>query len=67
MKFKKYIEPEICILLFDEYEDVLTASGDTPVADDNITADEEMAGYMGDNGVSSAVSISINEIQVTGE
>lgn len=66
MKFKKYIEPEICILLFDEYEDVLTASGDTPVAD-NITADEEMADYMGGNGVSSAVSISINEIQVKGE
>lgn len=64
MKFKKYIEPEICILLFDEYEDVLTASGDTTY---NITADEEMADYMGDNGVSSAVSISINEIQVKGE
>lgn len=66
MKFKKYIEPEICILLFDEYEDVLTASGDTPV-DNNITADEEMADYMSGTGVDSAVSINISEIQVKGE
>lgn len=66
MKFKKYIEPEICILLFDEYEDVLTACGDTPVAD-NTTADEEMAGYMSGTGVDSAVSINISEIQVKGE
>lgn len=64
MKFKKYIEPEICILLFDEYEDVLTASGDTAY---NITADEEMAGYMSGTGVDSAVSINISEIQVKGE
>lgn len=61
---KKYIEPEICILLFDEEDDVLTASGD-PQAE---YAARQLNEYMfEEKGVDSTTTVKIQDIQVKGE
>lgn len=60
---KKYIEPEICILLFDEEGDVLTAS--TQAAS---YAARQLNEYMFDEkGVDSTTTVKIQDIKVKGE
>lgn len=62
---KKYIEPKICILLFDEEGDVLTASGDPQAAS---YAARQLNEYMfEEKGVDSTTTVKIQDIQVKGE
>lgn len=59
---KKYIEPEICILLFDEEDDVLTESTQAEYAA------KQLNEYMfEEKGVDSTTTVKIQDIQVKGE
>lgn len=61
---KKYIEPKICILLFDEEDDVLTASNE-PQAE---YAARQLNEYMfEEKDVNSTTTVKIQDIQVKGE
>lgn len=59
---KKYIEPEICILLFDEEDDVLTVSTQAEYAA------RQLNEYMfKEKGVDSTTTVKIQDIKVKGE
>ncbi len=57
---KIYTEPNIDVLLFDEEEDILTASEATYAA-------KQLNEYMFGQGVKSTTTIKLQDVNVTGE